>query len=202
MNKVRGSKETNIRKRKFARRKTNLASCSDPNCMVIAHTLCPVGTRMNTLPQFAGMNCFEIAHTREASTLFTKIQQNNMEYLRALPLHSICKQLTNAYENDEEVEQTENIAKRSRGRPRYVGLSSPNIDTVSSISDADDNTTITLENSKITKRNITTSKKQTQTTRRPATQQSTTRRPPTLQTTRQAINTQSQRQQRSKRKTR
>ena len=74
MNKVLGSKETNIRKRKFARRKTNLASCSDPNCMVIAHTLCPVGTRMNTLPQFAGMNCFEIAHTREASTLFTKIQ--------------------------------------------------------------------------------------------------------------------------------
>ena len=121
-----------------------------------------------------------------------------MEYLRALPSHSICKQLTNAYENDEEVEQTENIAKQSRGRPKYVGLSSPNIDTVSSISDADDNTTITLENSKITKRNITTSKKQTQTTRRPATRQSTTRR----QATRQATNTQSQRQQRSKRKTR
>ena len=141
-----------------------------------------------------------------------------MEYLRALPSHSICKQLTNAYENDEEVEQTENIAKQSRGRPKYVGLSSPNIDTVSSISDADDNTTITLENSKITKRNITTSKKQTQTTRRPATRQSTTRRPATQQSTirrpatrkattrrqatRQATNTQSQRQQRSKRKTR
>ena len=129
-----------------------------------------------------------------------------MEYLRALPSHSICKQLTNAYENDEEVEQTENIAKQSRGRPKYVGLSSPNIDTVSSISDADDNTTITLENSKITKRNITTSKKQTQTTRRPATRQSTTRRQATrqatCQATRQATNTQSQRQQRSKRKTR
>ena len=58
--KVSGS--VNRNGRKFARRTKFLAKCAHPNCNVIAHTCCPQGTKMSTLPQFNGMNCFEIAH--------------------------------------------------------------------------------------------------------------------------------------------
>ena len=78
-------------RRKWARQRGYLASCSDPNCKIIAHTCSPVGTKLGLMGNFLGMNCFEIAHTPDAASLFTSINRKGKTYLRCVPSHPICE---------------------------------------------------------------------------------------------------------------
>ena len=96
--------------RKFARRTKFLAKCADQNCNVIAHSCCPQGTKMSTLPQFNGMSCFEIAHHPVCKSLFTEIYRQGKNYVRCIPTHRVALDIANVYK--------QTLPRRSsRGRP-------------------------------------------------------------------------------------
>ena len=77
----------------FAKRKGNLALCSCADCLISAHTVPQEGTKISALPYFKGMSCFQIAHSIEATDLFTVIERKGYKYLRAKPRHFICDDL-------------------------------------------------------------------------------------------------------------
>ena len=108
--KVLNSSNKNRTGRKYARRKTYLATCTHPDCLIMAHVCAPDENKMKTLPQFRGMSCFDIAHHPECSSMFTVIQRGNKSHLRCLPTHNISYQLQEKYK--------ELLPRRSsRGRP-------------------------------------------------------------------------------------
>ena len=108
--------------RKFARRSKFLAKCADPNCNVIAHTCCPQGTKINSLPMFNGMNCFQIAHHPVSASLFTEINRQGKNYVRCIPTHRVALDIANVYK--------ETLPRRSsRGRPSTVATPSPTVPT-------------------------------------------------------------------------
>jgi hypothetical protein len=103
------SSRTDCKNRKLARRKQHLSVCSEEGCNIIAHSCCPHELKISFLPQFAGMTCFEIAHSPEVENMFTTITRDGKSYQRTVPSHPICKQLIQVYEE---------AAKPSRGRPK------------------------------------------------------------------------------------
>lgn len=96
--------------RKYARRKNFLAICADPYCKISAHVCCPEGTKLSTLPQFKGMSCFDIAHSQECQSLFTRIEREGKTYFRSVLIHKVIGDLKQVY--------SQSLPRRSnRGRP-------------------------------------------------------------------------------------
>lgn len=105
---VLGSENKNARK--YARRKNFLAICADPYCKISAHVCCPEGTKLSTLPQFKGMSCFDIAHSQECQSLFTRIERGGKTYFRSKLIHKVIGDLKQVY--------SQSLPRRSnRGRP-------------------------------------------------------------------------------------
>ena len=105
---VLGSENRNARK--YARRKNFLAICADPYCKISAHVCCPEGTKLSTLPQFKGMSCFDIAHSQECQSLFTRIERGGKTYFRSKLIHKVIGDLKQVY--------SQSLPRRSnRGRP-------------------------------------------------------------------------------------
>ena len=134
-NRVVGSAKTKGR-RKWARRRGHLTSCSNANCKIVANTCAPDETKLGLLPRLLRMSCFEIAHTLNAHSLFTCIDRNGKTYLRSIPSNPIYEELTKAY--------TQNIPCQPErlqpsGRPRTGRLRRDSVSHVSS-SDMDSQT--------------------------------------------------------------
>ena len=117
-----GKRKTN---REYSRRKRHLVMCSDPNCHIVAHVCCPAESNVNRLPQFSGMNCFEIAHLKGCQNLFHEVVRNGKTHLKSNKNHPILASLKDHY-----------IASAPRhtraGRPRNTQPSTPTTLTESS----------------------------------------------------------------------
>ena len=57
------------------------------------------------------MSCFKIAHTPECAHLFTTIQRKGKTYMREIPSHPICVELTELYKKDK---ATDDFLKKKR----------------------------------------------------------------------------------------
>ena len=101
--------------RSFSRRISHLSVCSDPNCKVMCHSCCPEEAKVNQLPQFSGMTCFEIAHQEQCKTLFVEVNRKGHKYIRSITKHSVVTQLSKLYQDF-----TQDSPQQSRrGRPRF-----------------------------------------------------------------------------------
>ena len=125
MNRVSGTAKTKGR-RKWARQRAHLVSCSNVNCKITAHTCSPVGTKLGLMGRFLGMSCFEIAHMPDATSLFTSINRNGKTYIRCVPSHPICEELAASYTQD--MPRQPNMLQLNdrprRGRPKRTSVSS------------------------------------------------------------------------------
>ena len=62
----------------------------------------PDETNLEMVPRFVGMCCFKIAHTLEASNLFTCIGRKYKEYLQSIPSYPICEKMVKAYKQEKQ----------------------------------------------------------------------------------------------------
>ena len=113
--------------------KESRTSCSKANCKIIAYTCAPDRTKLGMMPRFLGMSCFEIAHTPDAQNLFTCIHRNGKSYLRSIPSHPICEELTKAYIQDipRQPHRLQPSGRSRAGRPRR-----PSVSSISSATDS------------------------------------------------------------------
>ena len=132
MNRLVGSAKTKGR-RKWARRRGHLASCSKANCNIIAHTCAPDGTKLGMMPRVLGMNCFEIAHTPDVQNLFTCVHRKGKSYLRSIPSHPVYEELIEAYTQDipRQSHRLQPSGRSRAGRPRR-----PSVSSISSTTDS------------------------------------------------------------------
>ena len=89
---------------------------------------------LTIIQKFLGMSCFEIAHTPECANLFTTIQRKGKAYMRALPSHPICVELTELYKKDK---ATADNLKKGGTRNSSQSIEEMTISSVSS-SDTED----------------------------------------------------------------
>ena len=73
--------------RKYSRRLGYLSICNDPNCNIVAHSCCPVESRMNRFPLFKGLSCFEIADHEHCKDVFIEIERKGQKCTRSLRKH-------------------------------------------------------------------------------------------------------------------
>ena len=126
--------------RSYSRRTSHLSVCADPNCNIICHSCCPDESRVNQLPQFKGMSCFEIAHHEQCRNLFVEVERKGQKYTRSIRKHNIIKLVANLYRKDIDNMETEVVPKKKRrGRPRLevdsahgntMNVASPPISTI------------------------------------------------------------------------
>ena len=79
------------------------------------------------------MSLFDIAHTKEASNLFTTIERNGKTYSRVKPKHSICEDLAKLYRKDARF--VPGGSKKKVGRPKGKSISSISLSNDNSESD-------------------------------------------------------------------
>ena len=114
---------TNRKGRSYSRRSKFLAMCSNADCKITAHTCPPAATKMNTLPQFLGMSCFEIAHSEECKDLFAVLERDGQKYYRTKPTHPIANDLLQLYQED--LPRRSNRVGRPPRRPSNEGFQTP-----------------------------------------------------------------------------
>ena len=61
--------------RKISRRTKYLVQCMHEECNIVAHSCIPQEGKFHTLPAFAGLTCFEIAHHPRCINLFARIER-------------------------------------------------------------------------------------------------------------------------------
>ena len=86
--------------------------CSDPNCNIICHSTCLNETKIQQIPQFAGLTCFEIAHHPECANLFVSINRKDKTYTRSVLNHQVPIMVKDIYEG-----MLPRRSNRARGRP-------------------------------------------------------------------------------------
>ena len=88
--------------------------CSNPNCSIICHSICPAESKVHKIPMFARMSCFEIAHHEYCNGLFVQCNMSGGTYTRSVKNHPLPKLVQKAYERL----QPRRSDRTSRGRPR------------------------------------------------------------------------------------
>ena len=102
----------NKKGRFFSRRKRNMVICSDPNCNIICHSTCLNETKIQKIPQFAGLTCFEIVHHPKCENLFVTINRKEKKYTRSVLNHQVPIMVKDIYEG-----MMPRQSNRGRGRP-------------------------------------------------------------------------------------
>ena len=95
----------------FSKRKQYLAHCADDNCKITAHTCTPKESKINAIPEFAGMSCSDITHHPKCKHLFTIVTRKRKEYSKSIKSHQVIKDLENIY-------TTQPIIMQTGGRPK------------------------------------------------------------------------------------
>ena len=73
--------------RNYSRRLGNLSIFADPNFIIVAQSCCPVESRMDSLPLFKVLSCFEIAHREHCKYIVVEIERKDQKGTRSLRKH-------------------------------------------------------------------------------------------------------------------
>ena len=90
-------------------------------CNIVAHACIPQEGKFHTLPSFAGLTCFEIAHHRRCRDLFARIERKGKWYNRTIPSHSVVQETKELYQAGLPRRSNRERPSRSKaGRPPSV----------------------------------------------------------------------------------